>query len=616
MRIKGIIFVLVLAGLGFAASFFITDEFIENKIEYQASLINEAKVEIDGFEFDLFSLKVGWERLQVTNPKNTMVNTFETGVTEFNVDFWPLLWNKVIIENVTMTGFELETERETDGYFEMPVDEEGEEDPGIFAEVTKQVGGEISKNANMKFTAVKDDINVDSLMAMVDLRSIDKMDSLKNGLNDNYSKWDSTINNNTILRDVNQMRNTLQALNVNEMKDPKKAIDALKDIQGMVKKADSLKKSVVDLKENFVSDLNTSKNSLESIPNWIREDIDRASGIAKLPEINAQSIGTALFGANLLGDFNTYMGYLGTAREYGSRLKGPEEEEEEVERFKGKNYEFSDKYDLPVFWVKEIELSGVTKNDIDLRGLVTDVSSDQNKTGKPLLIEMGGEDANKTGLRINAEINYLEEKPRESVKVAYAGFPLRNSRISPSELIPYELNSGTGELSFGLNVIGKRFDSEIKYLASDVSFDFNSAGRPKNQIESLIRTAISSADDINATALVDNTSGPLRVRVRSNIDDMFLNTLKNTISREVENAKRRIRNEVESRVNAKKREVEQLVRQKEAQLRAEYDKFERKVTDQLHIVEEKKKELEKKKKELEDSLKNKAVDTIRDKIGF
>lgn len=616
MRVKGIIFLLIIAGLGFAATYFITDEFIEEKIEYQASLINEAMVEIDGFEFDLFSLKVGWDRLQVTNPKNTMTNTFETGRTEFNVDFWPLLWNKVIVENVQMTGFELETERETDGYFEMPVDEEGEEDPGIFAEVTKQVGGEISKNANMKFTAVKDDINVDSLMAMVDLQSIDKMDSLKSGLTTNYSKWDSTINNNTIVSDVNKMRSTLQALNVNEMKDPKKAIEALKDIQGMVKKADSLKKSVVDLKKNFVADLNTSKSSLESIPTWIREDIDRAAGIAKLPEINAQSIGTALFGSNLLGDFNTYMGYLGTAREYGARLKGPEEEEEEIERFAGKNYEFSDKYDWPGFWVKKIELSGVTKNDIDLRGLVTDVSTDQNKTGKPILIEMGGADANNTSLNINAEINYLEEKPRESVKVTYAGFPLKNSRISPSELIPYELSSGTGELSLGVNVIDKRFDSEIKYLASDISFDFSSAGRPKNQIESLIRTAISSADDINATALVDNTTGPLRVRVRSNIDDMFLNTLKSTISREVENAKRRIRNEVESRVNAKKREVEQLVRQKEAQLRAEYDKFEQKVNDQLKIVEEKKQELEKKKKELEDSLKNKAVDTIRDKIGF
>lgn len=618
MRVKGIIFVLVIAALGFGLSFISVESWVEESIEQQASILNEAKVEIEGFTFDVFGLHVGWTRLQVANPNNTMMNTFETGETEFDVEFWPLLWQKVVIEDIRLTGFALETERETDGYFEIPVSEEsGEpEEPGFIAEVTSEVGSEISKNAQMEFGDVKDDINVDSLMAKVNLQSLNKMDSLKTGLEQNYGKWNNTITNNTLEKDADGIRNTLQAIDVNKLKDPKQAIAALNNLKKVTAQADSIRNYIKDTKSTFQADLASSKEGLGSIDSWIQEDINRAANVAKLPEINAQSIGTALFGGSLLGDFNTYLEYLGTARKYGNKLIGSSEEEEERERYEGVNYEFTDKYDLPSFWVKNIELSGETKTDIALSGQVTDVSSNQEKTGKPILFSLGGEDENAVSLTVDGEINYLEEQPKEQVKVAYEGFSLQSTKLSPSELLPYDLTQGTGKLSVDVSVIDKRIESEIEYLARNIAFDFESAGSPKNTVESLIRSAISDTDEINATALINNTSGPLNVKVRSNIDDLFLNALRGTVTREVEEAKRKIRNEVESRVNDKKAEVENFAKDQEAKLRSEYDKYEARVNEKLKIVDEKKAELEKKKKELEDAIKKKAEDAIKKRIGF
>ncbi|HCD51600.1 MAG TPA: EamA family transporter, partial [Balneolaceae bacterium] len=54
MRIKGILFLLIVAVIAFLTGYFVTDERVESNIEYQASLVNEALVEIDGFRFDLF----------------------------------------------------------------------------------------------------------------------------------------------------------------------------------------------------------------------------------------------------------------------------------------------------------------------------------------------------------------------------------------------------------------------------------------------------------------------------------------------------------------------------------------------------------------------------------
>ena len=615
MRIKGIIFVAVVAGLMFAASFFITSELVEEKLEYQMSVANGALVEFDDFEFSLTQLHLSWSRLQVTDPGNTMMNIFETGAAEFDVQFWPLLWQKVIIDDVRMTGFALQTERETDGYFEVPEEEEDTE-PGFFAEVTSQVSSEIRQNANMQFTDVKDDINVDSLFAKLNLQSIDKMDSLKNGLQETYSEWDSTINNNSITKNVNDIKKLVDSIKIDQINDVPKAVAAIQTIQKVKKEADSLKTEITNIKENFQSDLNSSRNSLTSIDDWVRGDINRAASVAKLPEINAQSIGTALFGQNLLADLNKYLGYLATGREYGSRFVGADEKEVKIERYEGKNYEFTDKYDLPSLWIKTIELSGVTNNDINLSGLVTNVSNDQKKTGEPIVFNLGGQDANNVSLTMDGMLNYLTDQKRESLTITYEGFPLRNSKISPSELLPYELNSGTGELAVELNLIDKRIDSQVRYVADNLSFDFASAGAPKNTVERLIRNAIGGTNQINATALIDNTEGPLRVRVRSNVDDLFLNTLKSTVQAEVDAAKRKIRERVESEVNSKRREVENLAAEKEAELRAYYDQFEARINEELQVVEKKREELEAKKKELEDSLKDKAIDALKKKIGF
>lgn len=612
MRIGGIITVLVLAGIGFAATYFITDEWVEGQIEYQGSILNEAKVELDGFDFSLWNLHIKWSRLQVANSNNTMQNTFETGETEFSMEFWPLiLRNKVIVDDVRLTGFQMDTERETDGSFEVPEDVKNE-DPGFVYSVVSQVTSEAKKNAEVKFTDVQDDLNVDSLMAKVNIQSVDKIDSLRNDIQQKYSKWDSTFKNTKINQEIAKVRSTAESIKPKEIKQPKQVVEAIENMQKLRKQVDSLKTRAENLKKEFEQDYGTTRNELGQVDDWIRDDYQRALSIAKLPDLDAQNIGKALFGQNLLGDYAAYLEYIAIAREYGSRLAGEEDSVQEIPRYEGLDYEFSDKYDYPGFWFKNIELSGKTKSDISISGTVTDISSSQKKTGQPVKFNVQGQDENKVALTVNGEFNYLEEEPRESFRVNYAGFTLSKARLSGSDLLPYELKTGTGELNVEMSIIDKRIDSRIDYLAKNISFDFAAAGRPNNRVESLIRNAIESTDQVDVTALVDNINGPLRVRVRSNVDDLFMNALKKTVSREVENAKRKIRAEVQKQVAGKKQQLEKLKAEKEAELRKRYEELQAKADEQLQVVEEKKKELEERKKELEDSLKDK----IKDKIGI
>lgn len=608
MRIKGLIFLAIITALGFLISWISIDPIIESEIEYQASISNGALVEIDGFDIDLIDLKIRWDRLQVTNPENTMSNSFETGEMELDFLFWPTWWERVIVEDIIFKDFKMDTERETDGYFEIPEDEKNAE-PSFVAQVIGDVTSEISRNANMEFTNIKTNINVDSLMSKLNLQAPDKIDSLRNGLSKNYQKWDSTFTNTKINKEIADIEKTINAIDVKKIKDPKKAIEAIKNVQKLVNQVDSLKTRAQNLKNDFQEDFGDSKFSVGRIDNWIQADFQRAMNMAKLPTIDPGNIAQSLFGENLLADYSGYLEYVAIARKYGSRLAG--EDKDKIERYEGKDYKFSDKYDWPKLWIQNIDLSGETKTAIQLAGQITNISSDQKKTKEPIRFDLGGKDDSNRSMTLTGEFNYLGDEPRETINFTYDGFGLKGSKISPSELLPYPLKTGTGEVSATVSIIDKRFDSEIGYKAKGIAFDFGQ-NPSKDRIQQLIRDAVSSTDQINVTALVDNLDGPLKVTVRSNVDDLFVNALKSTVSKEVDRARQKIESRVRSEIGNRKEQLLAFKNEKEAEIRKEYEKLENRVNEEIKKVEEKKEELEKKKKELEDSLKN----NIKDRIGI
>lgn len=609
MRIKGIIFLVVLTALGFLISWISIDSIVESEIEYQASVANGALVEIDGFDVDLIDLKIRWDRLQVANPENTMTNTFETGEMELDFLFWPTWWERVIVEDIIFKEFRMDTERETDGYFEIP-EEEKDAEPSFVAQVVGDVTSEISRNASMEFTNIKTNINVDSLMSKLDLQAPDKIDSLRNGLTQNYQQWDSTLANTKINKEIDDIEKTINSIDVKNIKDPKKAIAAIKNVQKLAKQVDSLKTRAQDLKQNFQDDFGDSKFSVGRIDNWIQGDFQRAMSLAKLPTIDPGNIAQSLFGPNMLADYSGYLEYVAIARKYGSRLVGGEDKEK-IERYEGKDYKFSDKYEWPRLWIQNIDLSGETNTAIKLAGQITNISSDQKKTKEPIKFNIGGKDDSNRSMTLTGEFNYLEEEPKETINFMYDGFGLQGTKISPSELLPYPLKTGTGEVSASVSIVDKRFDSEIGYKAKGIAFDFGD-NPSQGRVQQLIRDAVSGTDHINVTALVDNLDGPLKVKVRSNLDDLFVNALKSTVSKEVDRARKKIETRVRSEIGDRKEQLLSFKEEKEAEIRKEYEKIENRVNEEVKKVEEKKKELEKKKKELEDSLKDK----IKDKIGI
>ena len=114
-RWKGIIVIAVIIIIFVVLSFIFTDTWLEKQLEDFGSSVVGAKVEIDNLDLSITEVKIAWSRIQVTHPQHTMKNMFETELCEFDMEFWPLLRKKIIIEDFLIQGFKTFTDRETDG---------------------------------------------------------------------------------------------------------------------------------------------------------------------------------------------------------------------------------------------------------------------------------------------------------------------------------------------------------------------------------------------------------------------------------------------------------------------------------------------------------------------
>ena len=101
IRWKGIAVFAGIIVFVFVLSLFLTDQWLENRLEDAGSSLVGAKVEIDGLDIEILDMYMGLNHLQITDPKHTMKNIVETGPIKMDIEFWPLLTGKIIVEEVT-----------------------------------------------------------------------------------------------------------------------------------------------------------------------------------------------------------------------------------------------------------------------------------------------------------------------------------------------------------------------------------------------------------------------------------------------------------------------------------------------------------------------------------
>ena len=609
-RWKGVIFLAVLAGIFFVLSLIFTDRWLESKLENTGSSIVGAKVEIDGLDLSFSGMHLSWNRLQVTDPKNTWTNIIETGKCEFNMEFWPLFSKKVIIENFQISEVRSNTERETDG--KIPKKKQPSK-PGFIGKTINRLSDKVTDSASMQFSGYTQKVNVDSIMQLLDIRSIKRIDSLQNHLTQQYDGYQKKLAQMDLQKDFKRIEADIKSINVKKIKTIPQLQKSLKTADGAKNSIDSLTKVIQTTKKNLLTDLNSSKSSLTQVDDWINEDYERARSMAKLPDMSAQNIGRMVFGSQLINQLNKYLGYADKAREYSAKLKSDKPEKEEPPRLKGQNIYFYNKNARPDFWIRQIKLSGETTNQIKIEGTILNIVSDQRTIGKTTDIDITGSREDGAALDFNGVFNYLEEKPSEKFNLKFAGFSLAHTKLSSSKFLPNQVEKGVGAVESSLNLAGENIDGKIIFAANKLVFDF--ADKPKNKFDKIVRSIIKKTKKVDFVAKIKGRKDDLKFTLNSNLDDIFARNLKSVLNKEIEQAKQKIKSQIDKQVNKYREQLNQVVKKNEDQLKSELKKYEQMLNDKLKMTDAKKKEIEgqidKEKSKVEKELKNKLKDIFK-----
>jgi uncharacterized protein (TIGR03545 family) len=195
--------------------YLLSDNWIESKLESAGTSLNGALVEIDDFEYSLFNMNVSWDRLQITNPKNTMKNRIETGDCSFDMEFLPALSGKVIIENFIISNVKTNTNRETDGKIEKKQGEEKE--PGFIGRKIEQLEKEVSSAPAFNVAGYIKKMNTDSIIALLDLKTPEKFENLKNDVTTQSKNWEEKLNALDYEKNLTKLESDIKAINTDKI---------------------------------------------------------------------------------------------------------------------------------------------------------------------------------------------------------------------------------------------------------------------------------------------------------------------------------------------------------------------------------------------------------------
>jgi uncharacterized protein (TIGR03545 family) len=605
VRWKGIVFLCILLAVFCVVAWVFTDKLVENKIESLATQINGAKVEIDNLRISFTNLYLGWDRMQITNPRQTMKNRLETGRCELDFEFWPLLSDKFIVESFSMTDIRTDTEREEDGAIQK---KEAAAQTGFLTSTAGYLEKEASSLVTPQISALKKKANIDSVLQILDIQSIEKISTLKKQSETVYAGWEQRLNNLTIGKDVKEIESQIQSIDVNKLKTADQILAASTKVDNVYTLIKSNAAELNRIKNDLRTDLDSIRSQVAQVDNWVGEDFAKALSLAEIPQLNAENIAKLIFGRRVVGQINEYLDYLALARHYTSKSKEDKPEKLSPPRLKGQDIYFYNENARPDFWIRKMNISGMTENAITWEGLVTDIVSDQRLVGKTTNISLGGQNA--AGVRIALEglLDYLKEEPSESFQLTYSGFSLANLKLSESSLLPNKVASGTGTIQTRLDLKGEQIDGVTAFTGKKMNFDFSGIPENRGKLETIIQSVLQSINEIEFKAHILGKSGDLKFSIDSNLDELFAQKIGAIVNEEFDKVKSEIQKRIDSEVIKYRKELDGLIAGKEDLLHGETLKYDKMLEQEVHHADSKKKEIEaiynKEKKNLENKVKD------------
>ncbi|MCK5077339.1 MAG: TIGR03545 family protein, partial [Calditrichia bacterium] len=427
IRKKGIITLVVICALFIAVLFIFTDLWLEGKLEDYGSRAVGAKVDIDGLDVDILSLKFSLNRLQVTDPEHTKRNMFETGKLTFQLNMPALFEKKIIIEKVQVDSFKTFTRRDYDGKIEK---KKAKIIPGVVDRQIIKAREKVETELPVgQFTSNVNNMKLDDVLKTVEIKTPGKIDSLQKLYEERLDYWEKELAQVEAKKDIENLKNQLKKINPKKIKKLKQLKNYLKKVDSFKKDVDSLKKVYEKTNKGLTADLKDMQKGPKKIKKWAEEDYSRVGDKLNIPDLDKKKVAEILLGRKIMDIYSQFSYYHGKYNNFMEKQKKDKPEKVKPPRLKGQTIHFVHQKALPSFWIKSIQLSGKTSQDFIIEGNIQDVCFQQHIINKPTTVNLKGTRRDGAVISCSAVLNHVQENFKDKLNFNLNAIPIVNYKL-------------------------------------------------------------------------------------------------------------------------------------------------------------------------------------------
>ncbi|AKL97520.1 TIGR03545 family protein [Endomicrobium proavitum] len=532
-----------------------------------------AKVEIGSLNTTFTKLSININAMKIGDKDDEFKNLADIDNINFKVRFIPLLSKKVIIDNMSVSGFKWSTARKTSCKLPEKKKKKKSDENSLLAKTMKQIKDKSEAEYNalpsvQKFGEIQEQIKDFSPEGAIDMAGIKSVGKLKDsyvGLMGKYDSYSKTVNGLDTQKQIDSVKESIDKLSKISVKTPADIAVLRENITLLNEQRKSLETTYNDLKNvqaGLSKDIADQQKALKDVNALINQDVDNIASKLSIPSLDFKNVSRTLFGDVWVNKVDSVLYYMSIARKYMPQKSEEDKKKAQAqERLKGREITYPLKGTLPSFWIANISMSGTSggegkdiPNPVSFRGVVQNITSDQKLIGKAMTFELYGDNTNQT-FKINGKFDRLGNVAQDVITVVMDGVDAAALGVADTDYTP-SFAKAKAKINAEFALKGNDYTTKAGVVVTGLTYDaasknFSGANAATVKYVNALWNGIDSVSVQAKTEIIENKG--FNMSFTSNIDSLLGSRFSNIINSAAGDVKDKIRQEVTSYVNDQKK---------------------------------------------------------------
>ena len=499
IRWPGLVAFVVVAALLAAAVKLVAPWAIKRTIETAGSQAAGAAVEVDGVDLTLLPLGIRLEGLTVADAKAPMTNAVEVGRLAATLEVRPLLWRKVVIDELSGEQIRFGTQRSRSGA--LPGAAPPETGPGAPPEATGGLPGTLSNLPTAK-----------EILAREHLDTLDAATKLKAEVAATRSRWQKRIATLPDQKKLAAYRTRLEEVRATAKTNPIGAAAAAKQLAADLQ-ADQ--KAIRTARTDLAADLDRLKRQAAELREAPGRDAARLRAKYRPSAGGLANATRTLLGPGVADPIDKALTWYRRLAPYLGGRTGAKKEAVPAKptRFGGIDIALPDRDPNPAFLVRTARLS-LALSFGELAGEIHDLTNDPARLGRPTTFAFTGDHLEGAeAVRISGTLDHRDPAhASDAAQVAVEGLRLAGRKLGGATLpvgVAAGHAGGEGHLTIAGESLAGGGDAKLTGLALTT------------EGEGIAARALSGVDRLALRVEIGGTLDDPAVRLSSDLDRLL-----------------------------------------------------------------------------------------------